>query len=505
MRSRRFRQCAILLVTLSGSVSLPAQSDPPIYVVPIHGEINPARVVFVRRSIQAATEVGARMIIFDIDTFGGRVDSALQITTLIGSAQPETIAYVSLTAEGTGVSWSAGALISFACEEIYMAPGTSIGAAAPVYQTQTGMELADEKTVSAVRTQMAALAEKNGYPMAVALAMVDMDVELLEVFLGDERRLAARSDLVDLERTAAEMEVGLEEGRVVSASGKLLTLTAGEMERFEISAGTVASVEELLEHAGEAGAELVALEESLADRAAAFVTGAAISGILILAGLVALYLEITTPSFGLPGTAAIICFSIVFIGGALLGNVGSLELLIFLAGIILLVIEIFLIPGFGVTGVAGIAFIAASLVLSRQGFVWPEFEWEWDLLRRNLAVVGVSVVGSLAVFALLLSVFPRIPLFNRLILASSRGPGSAAAGVGSALSASSSLQRDYVSSELLGRDGVASTPLRPVGKAAIDGEIYEVASEGEFLESGTAIRVVDARGNRLLVAKRDTP
>ena len=279
-KSRLSRVSILITLFLTSLITFAQNETPPIYVIPIHGEINPARVVFIRRGIQEADEAGARTIIFDIDTFGGRVDSALQITTLIGSAPAETIAYVGVAAEGTGVSWSAGALISLSCDRIYMAPGTSIGAAAPVYQTQEGMTLAEEKTVSAVRTQMAALAEKNGYPVAVALAMVDSDVELLEVYLGEERLLVSRTEMPDIERLAADREVEIEEGKVVSAPGKLLTLTAGEMDRYAISSGTESNLQALLQTEGISG-ELVELEESLADRAAAFVAGAAVSGILI--------------------------------------------------------------------------------------------------------------------------------------------------------------------------------------------------------------------------------
>ena len=188
----------VFLIALS-TVGWSQSTGPIAYVIPIHGEIEPSRMIFVRRGIEKAEAAGAEYIVFDIDTFGGRVDSALQIATLIGSARSATtIAFVPAAAEGTGVSWSAGALISFACNEIYMAPGTSIGAAAPVYQTQTGMEMADEKTVSAVRTQMAALAEKNGYPKSVAFAMVDLDIELVEVYLDDDIILTSTDDIPDL-------------------------------------------------------------------------------------------------------------------------------------------------------------------------------------------------------------------------------------------------------------------------------------------------------------------
>ncbi len=490
------------LLLVAGVPALYSQDadSAPVYVVPIRGEINPARMVFVRRSIQKAEAAGARFIIFEIDTFGGRVDSALQITTLIGSvADAETIAYVPSSAEGTGVSWSAGALISFSCDRIYMAPGTSIGAAAPVYQTQAGMEAAPEKTVSAVRAQMAALAEKNGYPVPVARAMVDDDVELLEVYLGEEMRLVARDDFPELEREAADRDLEIEEGRIVSASGKLLTLTAGQMARYGISSGTVGSLSSLYADVGVDETAAVILEETPADRAAAFVTGAAVSAILIIAGLVALYLEITSPGFGVPGTVAIVCFAVVFLGSALLGTVGSLELLMFLAGVVLLVVEIFLIPGFGIIGIAGLVLMAVSLVLSRQGFIWPEFEWEWDVFRRNLSIVGVSVVSSLIVFGVVLKAFPRLPLFNRLIL-SGTGSGGAGGGVGTPVSTSSPL-RDGAVSQLAGKTGVVITALRPVGKIELDGEIWEAQSDGEYLAPGTAVEVVETRGNRIFVGR----
>ena len=150
-------------------------------LIPIEGEIDKFQVIFLRRSIEKAKDAGVETVVFSINTFGGRVDSALQMATLIGSLDEiETIAYIPSEPESLGVSWSAGALISFSCNGIYMSPGTSIGAAAPVFQSAEGSQAAGEKTVSAVRTQLAALAEKNGYPKGVAIAMVDKDAELVE-------------------------------------------------------------------------------------------------------------------------------------------------------------------------------------------------------------------------------------------------------------------------------------------------------------------------------------
>ena len=153
------RPVMILLLLLFIIPVLPGQT----YIIPLQGDIEPFRLVYLRRSIEKASD--ASRIIFDINTFGGRVDTALQIATLIGSLKDiETIAFISAGAENLGVSWSAGALISFSARKIYMAQGTSMGAAAPVYQSSEGMEMAPEKTVSAVRGANGSSGRKKRLP-----------------------------------------------------------------------------------------------------------------------------------------------------------------------------------------------------------------------------------------------------------------------------------------------------------------------------------------------------
>ncbi len=459
------------------------------YIIPIHGEINRSTMVFVRRGINEAVDSGVKTIIFEIDTFGGRVDSALQITTLIGSIEDaETVAYIPVSPALTGVSWSAGALIALSCRRIYMAPGTSMGAATPVYQTSEGMETASEKVVSAFRTQMASLAEKNGYSKAVALAMVDSDVELLEVFVDGEMSLSTAQDLPEVERRAKDEDLSFEKGKIVSKSGKLLTLTAGEMEKYGLSSATLNNRSKLLEELQIAEIEAVILSQSLPDKAVAMVTGSAVTMLLVLIGLVALYLEISSPGFGIPGTIAIIAFAVIFIGSALLGTVGSLELLLFILGVVLLVVEIFLIPGFGVTGISGILLIVVSLVLSRQDFIWPSFDWQWDILKKNLTLVGGALLGSFVLLAVLFKVFSKMPFLNRLILETvqHREQGF-------------TVQDQDAARDLLGARGVVLTRLRPAGKAEIGGEVLVVVSDGDFLEEGAPVEVIEVSGNRVVV------
>jgi membrane-bound serine protease (ClpP class) len=213
-------------------------------------------------------------------------------------------------------------------------------------------------------------------------------------------------------------------------------------------------------------------------------------GLLVLIGLVALYIEITTPGFGVPGTIAIICFATIFGSNALLGTVGSLELILFLVGVAMLVVEIFLIPGFGVVGITGIVLMVLALVLSQQPFTWPRASWQWGIFLRNLRNIGLAFVGSLVAVFVLARFFPAIRPFRRLILGSSE---EAKEGY--------SVQAPQEAAELVGKRGRAVTNLRPAGKAEFDGEVLAVESDGEYVEAGSPVRIVEAAGNRIVVRK----
>lgn len=465
-------------------------STGPVYVIPVNEEIDQFLVVFLKRSIVKAREAKSPLIIFQLNTFGGRVDSALEITSLIGSVSwAETVAYIPSSSGGTGVSWSAGALISFSCDSIYMDAGTSIGAAAPVYQSAEGMVMAEEKTVSAVRGQMAALAEKNGYSRSIALAMVDSDVELFEVETDEGLRLLTPDEISEIERISGEKPV---QGKLISPVEKLLTLTAGEMEKYGVSSATVSGQENLYETLNITGSSVIVLEKNQADWLVAFLSSAAVTSLLVMIGMVALYLEVTSPGFGIPGTLALICFAVVFSASTLIGNLGSLELLLFLVGVVLLLVEIFIIPGFGVTGISGIILILLALVLSRQDFVVPEFVWQWDLFKKNLLFVSLSLVGSLALIGILMISLPHSRLFSRLVLSDSGGKGSVPGDL------ESLGQKNEIS---IGEKAVALTDLRPVGKAEFGSTVLVVQTDGEYIDKGSEVVVIRKEGLRLVVRR----
>ncbi|MDR3334770.1 MAG: nodulation protein NfeD [Treponema sp.] len=471
---------------------LTGQEGGRAWLIPIRGDIEPSMTAFVRREARKALAGEAAFIVFEIDTFGGRVDSALQITSFIISIKnmapqhPRTIAWVHNSEQSMGVSWSAGALIAFACDTIYMAGGTSMGAAAPVTMGADGSTTATgEKTVAAVRSQMAALAERNGHPTGLALAMVDYDVELWDVLVDGKSRVITLAELEGLEK-AQSGAPQVERRELISPKGKLLSLTAGEAYRYGLATGLADDRKAILEALGAPG-EFTESTPSVADGIITVLSSGLVQALLIILGLVMLFLEINTPGFGIPGTVAVICFLVVFGSGALLGRVGSLELILFLGGIGLLAVELFVIPGFGVMGIAGIIFIGLSLVLAMQDFVVPRFDWEWKLLGRNVQVVCIGILVAITGIAVIALLGPRIRLFDRLTLKTKiTGPDPEYTPEG-----------DYAG--LVGKTGTATSTLRPAGKALIEGQLYSVEADNLFIEPGRAVQVIQVWGNRILV------
>jgi len=512
--------CFLILTLLLSPAPAEAQKisggsqEGKAWIIPIRGDIEPSLTAFVRREARKALSQGAEYLIFEIDTFGGRVDSALQISSFIMSVKnARTIAWVNNSETSMGVSWSAGALIAFSCAEIYMAPGTSIGAAAPVSVGPGGVEATGEKTVAAVRSQMAALAERNGHPVALALAMVDFDVELWEVTMDGQTRALTLTELERLEKDSGDESAKVERVGIISPTGKLLSLTAGEALRYGLVSDLAENRESLLYYLDVKG-EITESNPSAADSIISFLTSGPVQTILILLALVMIFLEIQSPGFGIPGVTAVIAFLLVFGSSALLGRVGSLEIILFLIGLGLLAVEIFVLPGFGVMGISGLVLIGLSLVLSMQDFVIPRFDWEWSLFGRNALVVFTGLLAAVVGIAVIALLGPRIKIFDGVTLKAqitgTAGGPDPDSPVGKAVAANKrtgggtvdlALEDDEDLAALVGKTGVSDSILRPSGKAMIDDRIYTVETEGEFLDPGKGIIVTRVRGNRIIVKK----
>ena len=432
-----------LLGTLAPAL---AQEKRPaiVYVAPVEGIIDLGLAPFIRRVLDEAAAAGAAAVILDINTFGGRVDAAVQIRDALLNARIRTVAFVNKRAI------SAGALISLAAESLVMAGGGTIGAATPVQAGAPGAaaQPVSEKTVSYVRKEFRATAESRKRPLLIAEAMVDPDVEI----------------------------------RGVVEKGKLLTLTTEEALKHKVADFRADTLESALQKLGLGGAELRRASPNWAENVVRFVTNPVVSSLLITIAMLGIIIEIRTPGFGVPGGLGIASLALFFWGHWLVRLAGWEELLLAAAGVILLAIELLVIPGFGIAGILGIAAILASLVLSMVG---PGDTATFMLVAAGRVVL--ALLFALAASLVLLRFLPRLPFGRRLIL--ERGL-AAAQGYASA---------PRSDAQLLGKRGRASSPLRPAGIAEIDGRRVDVVSDGELIDAGQFIEVTRVDGNRIVV------
>lgn len=416
---------------------------PVVYVVPIHGMIDLGLAPFLERAIREAEAAGARAVLLDINTFGGRVDAAVAMRDALLNSPVRTIAFVNQRAI------SAGALIALACETLVMAKGGTIGAAAPVLGGAGESQPAGEKAVSYVRKEFRATAEARKRPPEFAEAMVDADVEIAGVV----------------------------------AKGKLLTLTASEALRHKVADHEAPTIEAALEAAGLPGAETRPVSQTWAEGVVRFLTHPVVSSLLMTVGILGLLLELRTPGFAVPGAIGLAALGLFFWGHWIVRLAGWEELLLLVVGAVLLALEVFVLPGITVAGVAGGAALVAAMAMSLVG-------------AGSTVAAVVTVLGRVAMSILLAGAaafvifraLPRVPFGRRLVLET----GMPA-------------DKGYISApesvRWLRRRGTALSPLRPAGIAEIDGARVDVVSEGGFIEAGAAIEVTRAEGYRIVVRR----
>ena len=423
---------------------------PVVYVAPIEGIIDLGLAPFVKRVLDEAAAAGAAAVVLEINTFGGRVDAAVQIRDALLNAPVRTIAFVNKRAI------SAGALISLAAEHLVMSGGSTIGAATPVLAGQPGAaaQPVQEKTVSYVRKEFRATAEARKRPPLLAEAMVDADVEI----------------------------------RGVIAKGKLLTLTTDEALKHKLADFRADTLDGALEKLGLGGAELRRSSPNWAENVVRFLTHPVVSSLLISIGMIGILIELRTPGFGIPGALGVASLALFFWGHWLVQLAGWEELLLALGGVVLLALELLVIPGFGVAGVLGIVALLAALVLSVLG--------AGDTLQTMMLAasrVVFALLAALVASLVLLRYLPRLPFGRRFILQT---------GLSSAQGYASAPESDR---QWLGRKGRASSPLHPAGIAHIDGQRVDVVSDGELVEAGEPIEVIRVDGNRIVVRRIDNP
>lgn len=417
----------------------------PVYIVPIEGMIDNVLASYITRAVRDAESAGASLVIFHVDTFGGLVDAADNIRKTILNAEPITTAFIDKNAA------SAGALISYANDRIVMVPGSSIGAATVV--EGVGGEAAPDKYQSYMRGLMRSTAEANGRDPRIAEAMVDESIGI--------------------------------EG--ISDSGKVLTLSATEAKRLGVADAVLNDVDEIISLAGLSGSQIVQHHASRTEKVLRFLSSPILQSILMLMMMGGLYFELQTPGVGFPGATAAIGAALFFAPHYMMGLVESWELVLFGIGVLLLLAEILVIPGFGVAGITGIILVVGSLFAALVGNVGLDFPPAEELATAILTMAATLLLLILFMFSLA-RYLPRSERFNQLVLAPE-------------LSSISGYTSAETVESLLGRSGLTLTPLRPSGAAEIDGERIDVITDGEFIPSGTPVKVVRVRGSRVEVRK----
>jgi len=485
MKNKHYLKILISLIGISAflmmniSSLLSSSNKQKIYVITIIGMVEPGMAADVKRALEDIKDETDTVIVFKMDTFGGRVDAALDIVDTISNVpKGKTIAFVEKRAI------SAGAIIALSSSLLIMKENTIIGDCAPIISTQEGQKMAGEKTQTVLRAKFRALAKKNNYPVVLSESMVSIDIEVYQVVMDGKSMFLDKKAFNDLTK---EEKKKISSKKTIVAKGELLTMDDVEAVNLGFSQKSVKNIKEALSFLGYESYDLVTIEESWSEGIVRFLQP--FLPILMLIGIGAVYTEIKAPGFGLPGIAGIICLGLVFFNQYLVGLADYTELLIMLIGFLLLGFEAFVIPGFGIAGIAGLVIIAAGLVLSFQEFVIPDptFPWEGKLLMKNLAMV----MGSF-MLAFLISLFTIrfiLPRVSKII----KGPY-----LDTTLknSHADSKQADKVS---VGQTGVASTFLRPSGKIKIGNQKIDAISQGEFIEQGTRIIVDKIEQNHIIV------
>jgi len=400
-----------------------------VLIVHIEGEIELGLSKYVERALKDLD--GVKGVIFVVDTFGGAVDAATQIRDKIlelNSKDILTIGWIK------GRAWSAGALITLANRKIVFSKGGSMGAAEPIP--------AEPKNISALKGEFESTCEANGRDPLIGAAMVDKEIEI--------------------------------EG--VVKKGEILTLSKDMAKKLGFSDFEADSIDEILKEFNLTNYELIDIKFSISEQIARFITQSTVKEILLLVGFLGLIIEVTTPGFGVPGTMGIISLALFF-GGHMIAGVGNWFYVgLFILGLVLLLIEIFLIPGFGLTGITGIILIFVSIFLTLGGGA------------KALYSIGIVAVILLILFIILLFLFPKIPIWKKL-----------------GLKEKLETEKGYTSytkiDELIGKEGVVITTLRPAGTIEIDGKKYDALSLGEFIEKGEKIKVIKVEGGKIIVEK----
>lgn len=437
--------------------------NPRVYLIPVRQEIFHPQLFLIRRGVEQAVAQGADAVVLLMDTPGGRVDIMKEIVNQIIDLEIPT--YTLVEAEAI----SAGAIIALATDYVYMTPRSTIGDAMPIVMGQELGEAQREKIESYMDAVVRSIAQAKGREEDMIRAMVRRNVEYT-----------------------------LEDGTVISKEGEILTLTNQEAEQRLpdgtplLSEGTVADLDNFLNRIGLGDAERIELLPSTADDLALFITR--IAPILASIAFILFYIELQSPGIGWAGGLAAAFFIVIVFGHNVAGLAGMEDLVLIAIGLTLIVVEIFILPGFGIAGLAGIATLIFGLIKAMT-IRYPGNPGELEGLDAignigpAITSVSLSIIGATIGIALVMRTLDENNLFGRRLVLADALPSSDTTPEHTRLDA------------LAGSSGTALTPLTPSGTVEIGGVEYDSLSDAEYLDADSRVVVLEVRNNRLIVTR----
>lgn len=421
-----------------GAQTAETEQERPVYVVPVNEMVDEGMLSFLQRAFAQAHEANAQYIILDINTLGGLLGVALDIGTLIQQSQIPTVAFIN------GQAASAGAYIALSADQIVMIPGSSFGAAAIV--DQAGNEVDRAKDVSYWVSQLSSAAEANGRRPDIAAGMADKSLVV---------------DVPEINQTFRE--------------GTIISLTAEQALKSGYSEQTVRSLNEVLAFIGAENAPIEQADLTFAESLSRFVTNPVVKTLLLLVGIAGVAIEIFVPGFGIPGIIGLLGFGLYFFGHYIAGFAGLESIGLFIAGIVLLVLEVVL-PGVGFFAIAGSLALFSGIVLA-----------SYDT-GSGLVSLGIAFVIAIVVVAIVMKIFKHRGVWNKFILKDE-------------LKTELGYTSSSTKAHLLGKSGEAVTTLRPSGTALIDDEKVDVVTDGGYIDRGKKIKVTKIEGTRVVVTE----
>jgi membrane-bound serine protease (ClpP class) len=485
-------------------------------LIRFEGEINPLLEQNLYRKLATAERYKPDLLVIELDSPGGWVDSSLKLAERLRQVDwARTVAFIPREAI------SGGAVMALGCDDIVIAPHAHLGDAGEIFMDENGVfRYVEEKTRSYLASKLRGLAKAKGRSPSLAEAMCDMDLVVYQV---RHRTKGTDAYMSDQELKSEADPEQWETIKPVFGTGKkrFLTMDGSEAVDVGFAQALVSSRRELKDHYG-LHHDFIVLEQTSVDTAVMILNAPLITGLIIVIGLVALYVEFSLPGTFVGGMVAALCFALFFWSRFLGGTAGWLELILFVAGLAFLGMELFVIPGFGVAGFSGILLLLVSVIMASQTFFIPHSGRELNTMLTQIGIVGASAVVFLIMAGVISRYLGAIPLARALML--DLPPTAAPASTAPSKSVpeeSRFLDHDRFLARYapapsknvpeearsvspapevhVGDRGIADSMLRPAGKVQFGDRYVDVVSDGTFIDRGRTVRVVEISGNRVVV------